>query len=49
MSSNNGVECFHLVANLPMEFIVICGVLLINKSLSKEKILEIIEGHLDFK
>jgi hypothetical protein len=40
------VECFHLVANLPMDFIIICGVLLIDKSLSRGRVMEIISMHL---
>jgi hypothetical protein len=43
---NNEVECFHLVANLPMDFTVLCGVLLINKALSKDRVIEIISMHL---
>lgn len=44
--SKSTVECFHLVTNLPMEFIVLCGVLLINKALSKDRVMEIISMHL---
>lgn len=46
MMANESIECFHLVPNLPKDFIVLCGVLLINKSLSKERVAEIISIHL---